>query len=318
MAQSEVDRGRDYRTGFLLTVLGVLLLTPDALMLRLIGADSWTMVFWRGFLIPCTILTVVGFRGGFDTQWRDFRSGGATSYWIALSYGVITLCFTTALSHTSVAHVLVILAAAPLFAAILSMPILGERSGPVTWTAIAIGVCGIALMVSEEDGAASLLGDGLALIAAIGLAFTFVLIRRQKDLNTIPSVCLGGFMAGVVALPFASPLMLSAGQAQLILLLCIGILPLSFALIAIGPKRVPAPEVGLLMLLETVLGPLWVWLFLDEVPTDRALLGGGIVIAALAGHAIWRLTRRDKKAEKQGLGSIFDGLTEEEIKRLGG
>ncbi len=307
-----------YRRGFVMTAFGVLLLTPDALLMRMVDADTWTMVFWRGFLISGTIWFATGFRLGFGNLGRDFRAGGITSFGIAISYAVISICFVKALHITTVAHTLVILASAPLFAALLSMPILKEQSGWATWCAIALGIAGIAFMVSDEGGDSRLIGDVFALVAALGLAMTFVLIRKQKDLNTIPSVCLGGFLAALISLPFAHPFDLNAEQARLVLAMCILMLPLSFALISIGPRSVPAPEVGLLMLLETVLGPFWVWFVLSEMPSERAMIGGGIVICALAGHAVWRFTRPEPAPSKNGLGSSFDGLDEAEIKRLGG
>lgn len=311
-----MDDAAHYRRGFLITLLGVLIVTPDALLIRLIDTEPWTLTFWRGFLIPSTLLLIFGFHQGFDSLWRDFRSGGATSLALSGAFAGVAIFFVLSLHHTAAANVLVILASAPLFAAVMASVFLKEATARSTWIAILCGFGGIAIMVSEGIGGTEFLGDGMAILAAAFLALTLVMIRRRKDLNMVPAICFGGYIAAAISFPFAMPLALASHQAGIILFLCVLLLPISFGMISIGPRYLPAPEVGLLLLLETILGPLWIWLVLDEIPSIRAFVGGGIVVVVLMVHGIWKLTRERSVPAQDGLGSIFDGLDEKEIERL--
>ncbi|MDW3203905.1 MAG: DMT family transporter [Alphaproteobacteria bacterium] len=284
-----------------MTLLGVLLITPDALIVRLIDADAWTMVFWRGVLVPTTFLGFLTLRYGPSMIRDSLKVGGLAGIGVACCYTGTTFGFMGALHHTSTANTLVILAASPFFAALLSRLILKERTPPQTWAAIVVGFIGISIVMSEglnghsaggHGSQPSLQGDAMALFAALMLASSFVLIRRRKQVNMVPATAVGGYLAALLALPFASPLALDHNQAALIAFLGLFLLPICFGLIALGPRRLPAAEVSLLLLLETIIGPIWVWAILDETPGLYALIGGAVVLGSLSAHAVWRLKRR--------------------------
>ena len=105
----------------------------------------------------------------------------------------------------------------------------------------------------------------------------------------IPAAALGAALSAIIAAPFADPMSVAPGNWGLLLLLCFVVLPLSFGLITLGPRTVPAPEVALLLLLETALGPLWVWLVVNEVPNETTIIGGVVVISAVVLQSVWRL-----------------------------
>ena len=143
--------------------------------------------------------------------------------------------------------------------------------------------------------AGTTLGDLCAVVTALSLAAGFTIIRRMKTQNMIPATALGGLLVAAVTVPFAQPLWgagsLEGTQLWFTLLMGVVVLPISFGLITLGPRSVPAPEVALLMLTETVLGPFWVWWIIDEYPSKQTFIGGGVVLSAIALHAIWRLSR---------------------------
>lgn len=290
------EAAHNYRIGLLMTLFGVLVITPDALLVRLIGSDPWTMVFWRGVLVPTAFLIFLSLRFGPAMIRDSLRDAGPVGLGVALCYTGTTIGFMGALHSTTVANTLVILAASPFFAAILSRLFLRETVPLQTWAAIAAGFAGIALVMSEgllrPSASADPRGDLMALFAALMLATSFVLIRSRRQVNMVPATALGGYLGAIVAFPLATPLAIGMDQAMLLGVLCLIILPISFGLIAIAPRRVPAPEVGLLLLLETVLGPIWVWLIIGETPGPTAIAGGTIVITALALHSLWRMRRR--------------------------
>ena len=280
----------EHLKGLLLTTTGVLVLSPDSLLVRLIETDQWTLLFWRGALIALslTLLTVLlSGRGAL----MAFRAVGVAGFYAAILFTGSTLFFISALSRTSVANTLVVISAAPLFAAILSRLLLGETVAQRTWVAILIGLSAIALIVSHSIGQSMLVGDLCALGTAICLASTFVIVRRARAVSMIPAMAVSGLMVAIIAAPWAAPTTIDRDDIGLLLLLGLVLLPVSIALITLGPRYLPAPEVSLIMLLETALGPLWVWLSLGEQPSWQALVGGGILVVTLAVHSLLALAR---------------------------
>lgn len=280
----------DHRKGLLLTSLGVLVLTPDSLLVRLIDAEPFTLLVWRGALQALGILAIIAvqYRGRLTLP---FRAIGRSGILLAVVFSGCTFGFITALSLTSVADVLIIVAAAPLAAAVFSLVFLGEQVPARTWIAIAFTLVGIALLASEDLGSGSLIGDIVAFGCALCIGATFTITRHARAVSMVPAMAVAGAFTAIAALPLA--LLLDSGELfftgpQLGYTLAMGlvVVPISFALITVGPRYLPAPEVGLLMLLETVLGPIWVWLVISEYPGDLALVGGAVVIATLAGHTI--------------------------------
>lgn len=289
MSPSQPGLG-DHQKGLLLTCLGVLVLTPDTLLVRLIGAEPFTLLVWRGVLqaIGIVALLALQYRGRLTLP---FRAIGNCGILLAIVFTGSTFGFIIALHLTSVAEVLVIIAAAPLAAAVFSLVFLGERVAPRTWIAIVFTLAGIALLVSENLGTGSLLGNLAAMLCALCIGGSLTITRHGRAVSMVPAMALAGILTGLLALPLAlfleaGSLVLAGPQLGYTLLMGLVVVPISFALITIGPRYLPAPEVGLLMLMETVLGPLWVWMVIGEYPGDLALIGGAIVIATLAGHSL--------------------------------
>ncbi len=273
-----------HRRGLTITTLGVLVLSPDSLLVRLIAVDQWTMVFWRGILMALALALFYGIayrRGALDR----FRAIGAAGLAIAGIFAAGTILFVVALNHTSVANTLVIISAAPLFAAIFSRVFLAEAVSPRTWAAILAALGGIGIIVSGSVRGGTMDGDLAALGTAVCMAGGLSLVRRRRDLDMVPAMALSGLLSALIVLPLAAPLALDPRQAGLFLLLGLIVLPVSFGLITLGPRYLPAPEVALVLLLETVLGPYWVWLVIGETPSSRAFIGGSIVIGVLILHS---------------------------------
>ncbi len=280
----------DHQKGLLLTTLGVLVLTPDSLLIRLTGMEPFSLLVWRGVLQAVGILAILAiFHEG--RVMDQIRAVGRCGILLALVFTGSTVFFILALTHTAVADALIIVAIAPLVAALLSRSFLGEAVPLRTWLAICFTLLGIGLLVFEDLGSGSLWGDFFALCCAICIGASLTITRHGRAVSMVPAMSLAGTLTALVALPLAlwlEPGHLVPAGSQLVAVLLMGLIvaPVSFALITAGPRYLPAAEVGLLMLMETVLGPLWVWLVIGEYPGDWALLGGSIVIATLAGHAL--------------------------------
>lgn len=272
--------------GILLTLTAVLVLSPDALLVRLIDTDSLTLIFWRGTLSAAAILIALACLWGRNTGARLLQIGrpGLLSGGIS---AVGTILFVYALRTTSVANALVILAATPLFSALLSRLFLGELVARRTWLAIWVGLGGIVLLFAGNLGQGTLAGDLCALTAASFWAANLVVLRHARHTNMTPAVALGGGLAALLSLLLgAQPLAVSAADFGLLLLLGGLVLPISFALITLGPRHLPAAEVSLILLLETFLGPLWVWWALSEVPSTPTIVAGGLILTTILLHSV--------------------------------
>jgi drug/metabolite transporter (DMT)-like permease len=281
--------------GLLITACGVLVISPDGLLTRLIVTDHWTMIFWRALFMSFGMWLVLGFTCT-NRVWQQYKTlkGGALLKVAAYSLGTISFIF--AITHTSVANTLIILSTTPLFAAIISRLLLNEKIEPRTLIAILLVALGIAVIAYGSDGqSGNWLGDMVALLGAFFLACGFSFVRRFPQASTFAAISCSGLLTAILILPLAAPFSVSQSDFGYLMLMGLYMLPIGTALMFIGPRYIPAPEVGLLLLLESVLGPVWVWLALGEAPGSYTLVGGAIVLSTLALNTVWALRQRRVK-----------------------
>jgi drug/metabolite transporter (DMT)-like permease len=285
----------EHAKGVLITGLGVLCISPDTLLIRLVDLDIWTLALWRGSFqaVGVSLLLAAYYRG---RTLAVFRGIGAIGVALAFGFAVATLCFLAAILNTKVANALVLVSTAPFFAAVLSRLFLKEAVRPRTWATIAVALAGVALIAGEGIGAGTWFGDGMALLCALLAGAKLTVIRGRRSVNMAPAMALSGLIVALAALPFASLAAPTSTQGLWLLLMGFGVIAPATALLAIGPRYLPAPEAALMMLGETVLGPLWVWLALSEAPSALGLAGGAIVLVALAGNTLIGLRRRRRPA----------------------
>lgn len=278
-----------HSTGLILTFSAVLILSPDALLVRLISCDVWTLLFWRCLLtaLSTTVLLTLRYR---SRLWHSFRSIGMTGLYSAATIVIGSIFFVNSLRQTAAANTLIILAATPVISSLLSYLFLRERIARHTWIAIACCFGGILLIFAGSLSTGLLLGDFLALGATCMWASNLVILRRGRDVNMIPANVLGNLAVVPVALFLgAEPLLLSGVDAAYLLLHGGLLLPVSFAMITLAPRYLPAAEVSLVLLVETVLGPLWVWLALHEVPAPATMVAGLLILVTLGCHTLFSL-----------------------------
>jgi drug/metabolite transporter (DMT)-like permease len=204
------------------------------------------------------------------------RGGLAIGALMAVSSG----SFIVALNHSSVANILFMLALAPLLAAVLGM-VVGERVIGRTWLAMAVALAGVAVMVGGPTRP-STLGLGLSLLMTVSFAATMVITRHKREVSMAPATCLSQVLVLVAAAPLAHPGTADGRDVALMAALGVGQIGLGLVFFTIGGRLIPAAEVALITLLEVVLGPLWVWLFRSEQPGAATLVGGAVVLGAVA------------------------------------
>ena len=275
--------------GLLITACGVLVISPDGLLTRLITTDHWTMIFWRALFLSFGMWLVINLVYP-NRAWQQYKTVRGPGLLMVGAYSLGTISFIFAITHTSVANTLVILSATPLFAAIIGRLLLHEKIQPRTMVAILLVCIGITVMASGSAGQeGGLLGDLAAILGSFFLACGFSFVRRFPGVSAFSAISCSGLLTAVMILPLASPLAVSQADVGYLLIMGLYMLPIGTALMFLGPRYIPAPEVGLLLLLESILGPVWVWLALGEEPGVSTLLGGAIVISTLAVNTIWAL-----------------------------
>jgi drug/metabolite transporter (DMT)-like permease len=209
-----------------------------------------------------------------------FRSVGLAGVAVALCVAIASASFIAALNHEGVARVLFLLALSPVLAALLARVTLHEPISRRTALTMALALAGVVIMLgAPAEG--SLAGDGLALLCASAFAVMVVITRWRHDVSMAPATCLSQLMLVVAFLPFAAPGDIGGDDVVWLAALGVGQIGLGFALLTVGARLIPAAQVGLITQLETVLGPLWVWLAYDERPSTLTLVGGTIVIVAI-------------------------------------
>jgi drug/metabolite transporter (DMT)-like permease len=257
-------------------------------------ANPWITIFWRAGTAALFLLVFMLLRDGRGGTLALFRGMGVAGLAVGCCFAIASTAFVIALQFTTVANILLMLAGVPLIAALLSWILFRERLRLPTWIAVALVIGGVAVMVSDSlTGRISPMGDGLSLLIAFSFASAVVITRRYSDIRMTPAVCTGSAIGCVIALVMS---MITAGNVlveswQLPLLGLFGItMGLGMALFTQGARLIPSALTALLGTMETLLGPFWVWLFLDETPTPRTLVGGGIVLGALIGYLLWQIT----------------------------
>ena len=210
---------------------------------------------------------------------RAFRAMGSAGVGVVALLAISSASFFVALNHTSVANVLFMQALAPILAAVLGS-LLGDPVGRKTWLAMVIAVAGVGVMVGGP-GRPSALGLALSLVMTASFAGMIVLTRHRREVSMAPATFLSQVLVLALAAPFVSTA--AVGSLDLVLLATLGVcqIGLGFVLLTIGARLIPAGEVALITLLEIVLGPLWVWVFLAERPSTATLVGGLVVLAAV-------------------------------------
>ncbi len=288
--------------GLIITALGVLIISPDGLLTRLILVDHWTLIFWRALFLSFGMWLIVSLKYPNKT-WAKYKSIGRGGAIMVIIYAMGTISFIVAITHTSVANTLIILSTTPLFAAIIGWVFLRESIPARTWCAILLVGIGIYVISSDsESQASSLFGDLAAMAGAFFLATGFTVIRRFPKIPILPVISTSGLLTALVILPLAQPFSVTQEDMGYLLIMGIYMLPVATALLYSGPKYIPAPEVGLMLLLESILGPVWVWWALGEQPGTRTFIGGAIILSTLAINTIWVL--RSSWANKLAVGTI--------------
>ena len=280
----------DQKKGMLLAFTAILFITPDSLFIRLAGLESWNLIFYRGFIPFIVVLAglLIIYKNKLVAEiinngWRGIAYAG--------TFTITNIMFVISIENTNVANTLIMIALAPMLSAIISLIFLKENPDQKTWMAIIITTLAVIFIFYNALDVGDFLGNFLGLVCATGLAVGAVIIRSAKKISLVPSAMMGKLMVALIALLFVDKLKLEGNDLTIIPLMCVMCVAIPFVLITLAPRYITAAEVNLFFLLETILGPLWVWLVIHEQPSMATIIGGIVIISTIAVHSFLALKK---------------------------
>jgi len=280
----------DQKKGSLLAFVAVMFITPDSLLIRLSNIDTWGLLFYRGaipFFVVLLGLLIV-YKSNFI---KLLFSMGFPGIIYAGTFTLTNITFIISIQNTNVANTLVMIAIAPMLSAVLGLILLKENPDKKTWIAIIITCLSAIYIFHDSLQLGNFFGDIFGFVTALGLAIGFVVVRSAKNKNLVPAAVLGKLSVAIIAVFFVKNFELIETDIIIVPLMCVLCVAIPFVLLTIAPRFITAAEVNLFFLLETVLGPLWVWLVIKEQPTLETIVGGAIIILTISIHSFLALKK---------------------------
>ena len=276
--------------GSLLAFVAVMLITPDSLLIRLSNIETWGMLFYRG-AIPFVVVLI----GLLIFYKKNFLKAliniGYPGIFYFISFSACNITFIISIQNTNVANTLVMIALAPMLSAILGAIFLKESPDKKTWLAIIVTFASCIFIFHDSLKLGNLYGDVFGLVTAFGLACNATLARYAKDRDLVPSAVIGKLCVAIFAFFFVENFELLGRDLFYIPLMCVMCVAIPFVLVTIAPRFITGAEVNLFFLLETILGPIWVWLVIKEQPSLETIIGGSLIILTIAIHSFLALKK---------------------------
>ena len=276
--------------GSLLAFIGVMFITPDSLLIRLSTLDTWGLLFYRGaipFVVVLLSLVLI-YRSKLI---KLVFAMGLAGILYAITFTATNITFIVSIQNTNVANTLVMVAMAPMLSAVLSIFFLNEKPDKKTLIAILITFFSVVYIIYDSVKIGNFFGDIFGLITSLGLAFNAIIIRYAKNRNLVPAAVIGKLFVAIFAIFFVENLRLDGIDLYVIPIMGVMCVAIPFVLITIAPRFITAAEVNLFFLLETIIGPIWVWMVIKEQPSIETISGGLIIILTISVHSFLSLKK---------------------------
>ena len=274
--------------GSLLAFIAVMLITPDSIFIRLSNIETWGMLFYRG-AIPFVVVLVGLIFFYKNNLFKALVGIGYPGIFYVISFSICNITFIISIQNTNVANTLVMIAMAPMLSAILGSIFLKEIPDQKTWFAIIITLISVTYIFYDSIEMGNFYGDLFGIITAFGLACNAVIARYAKKRDLVPSAVIGKLCVAIFAFFFVDSFTLVDTDLIIVPLMCVMCVAIPFVLVTIAPRFIPAEEVNLFFLLETIIGPFWVWVVIKEQPSIETILGGTVIILTIAIHSFLKL-----------------------------
>ena len=283
-------KSSDQKKGSLLAFIAVMLITPDSIFIRLSNIETWGMLFYRG-AIPFVVV-LIGLIFFYKNNLLKALVGvGYPGIFYVISFSICNITFIISIQNTNVANTLVMIAMAPMLSAILGSIFLKEVPDHKTWIAIIITLVSVTYIFYDSIEMGNFYGDLFGIITAFGLACNAVIARFAKNRDLVPSAVIGKLCVAIFAFFFVDSFSLIGTDLIIVPLMCVMCVAIPFVLVTIAPRFIPAEEVNLFFLLETIIGPFWVWMVIKEQPSIETIHGGAIIILTIAIHSFLKLKK---------------------------
>ena len=276
--------------GSLLAFIAVMLITPDSILIRLSTIETWGMLFYRG-AIPFVVVLVGLIFFYKNNLLKALINIGYPGIFYVISFSICNITFIISIQNTNVANTLVMIAMAPMLSAILGSIFLKEVPDRKTWVAIIITLIAVTYIFHDSIEMGNFYGDLFGIITAFGLACNAVIARYAKNRDLVPSAVIGKLCVAIFAFFFIDTFALVGTDLIFVPLMCVMCVAIPFVLVTIAPRFIPAEEVNLFFLLETIIGPFWVWLVINEQPSIETIQGGVVIILTIAIHSFLKLKK---------------------------
>ena len=265
-------------------------ITPDSLLIRLSNIETWGMLFYRGAIPFVFVLAglIIFYKKDF---FKALFKIGIPGIFYVISFSACNITFIISIQNTNVANTLVMIALAPMISAILGALFLRESPDKKTIIAIFITFAACVYIFHDSLKLGNIYGDLFGLVTAFGLACNATLARYAKDRDLVPSAVIGKLCVAIFAFFFVENFELLERDLFYIPLMCIMCVAIPFVLVTIAPRFITGAEVNLFFLLETILGPIWVWLVIKEQPSLETILGGSVIILTIGIHSFLALKK---------------------------
>ena len=276
--------------GSLLAFIAVMLITPDSIFIRLSNIETWGMLFYRG-AIPFVVVLIGLVFFYKNNLFKALVGIGYPGIFYVISFSICNITFIISIQNTNVANTLVMIAMAPMLSAILGSIFLKEIPDSKTWVAIIITLISVTYIFYDSIEMGNFYGDLFGIITAFGLACNAVIARYAKNRDLVPSAVIGKLCVAIFAFLFVDSFSLVGTDLIIVPLMCVMCVAIPFVLVTIAPRFIPAEEVNLFFLLETIIGPFWVWMVIKEQPSIETIQGGVVIILTIAIHSFLKLKR---------------------------
>ena len=281
--------------GSLMAFIAVMFITPDSLLIRLSNIETWGMLFYRG-AIPFVVV-LIGLLFFYKNNFLKALLGiGIPGIFYILSFATCNITFLISIQNTNVANTLVMIALAPMLSAILGALFLKEAPDKKTWIAILLTFTACVYIFHDSLKLGNIYGDLMGFATAFGLACNATLARYAKDRDLVPSAVVGKVCVAIFAFFFVENFELLGKDLIYIPLMCVMCVAIPFVLVTIAPRFITGAEVNLFFLLETILGPIWVWMVIKEQPSSETILGGIVIIITIAIHSFLAIKKTQLKS----------------------
>ncbi|GGX41756.1 DMT family transporter [Saccharospirillum salsuginis] len=274
----------DHRKGIAVASVGITVLSFDALLVRLAETQAFNITLFRGLFVFIALTALLAMRKQLS-QFRVYRDHGRAALLVTLLYGINTALFVFSISATKAANTVVILSSSAFFAALFSWFLLREKIPLRTWVAIAVSLAGVVVVFAGSIGLESWVGDMIALLLALMMGLTLTLLRRLPDLPKIPVVAMSGLVTAAIGIGFTDLGDMTIVSYSWLAVMGLLQMPIASVMLMKATRYLPSPEVSLFLLIESVLGPVWVWLVLSETVPPLTIYGGAAILGAVFVHS---------------------------------